>query len=399
MTNNLWTRRWNFRLGAYLLGVVCCNALFFSWCGPYLRSGNQDFTIYYMAGKLVRQGQSALLYDPVVQLRTQLTFVHVPNARRAIPYNHPPFEALLFVPLALLNYWPAYLLWSALNFAMLGTAAALLRRFPKIRELPLSFLVLGCLALYPVIVGLIQGQYIFLLLLLMVLAFRSLDRGKETAAGIWLAAGLFRPHIALPMALLLAVRHRRLLWGFVPTALFLEGVCTLMMGWRWPWVYLDFVLQVEQGKSGRFGPHQIPNLRGLIAEMPGVQGSSVVTTGLILVVSLAVFGLAVLRIKKGRDSLSFCFCLATVTSILVSFHALYYDFTFLLPLILFLLAAFVTSESARYSASLVGVIVAVFFSPLYMYIQLTLNRFFLMGLIVIVLYVRLLRSPMPAEPA
>ena len=107
MLKDLFARKRKFVVTTFLFGMFCCNLTFLTWCAPYLRNGHQDFIIYYMSGRLLRQGQAASLYDPDVQNRCQLEFTHVPNRKRAIPFNHPPFEALLFVPLAMLDFFPA----------------------------------------------------------------------------------------------------------------------------------------------------------------------------------------------------------------------------------------------------------------------------------------------------
>jgi hypothetical protein len=396
MIHNLLAEKWNLRLAAYLVAMLCCNLLQLSWWWPHLPTGDQDFTIYYMAGKLVQEGRAAALYDPAVQYESQRSFTLVPRNQRSIPYNHPPFESLLFVPFTWLRYWPAYLVWSALNLLMLAVSVVLLRRFPTIRKLPPPLLGLGCLAFFPISVGLILGQDIFLLLLLMVLALRSLDQGNDALAGVWLGAGLFRPQMVVPLVLLLAVRHWRVLLGFVSAALALLGISNLLMGWRWPWVYLDFVFRIENGKESPFRPQHIPNLRGLIASLPGLHLSGTTLAVSVLVTSLAVFALALRRIRKEHDSVSYVFCLALVTSVLVSFHSLYYDFTLLAPLAMFLLATFVTREAREKNVILLMFLVYLFFSPLY----LNVDRPFWSSLIPIGLFLRLLRMPAPAgEPA
>jgi hypothetical protein len=283
---------------------------------------------------------------------------------------------------------------------MLAVSVVLLRRFPTIRKLTPPLLALGCLAFFPISMGLILGQDIFLLLLLIVLALRSLDQGNDALAGVWLGAGLFRPHMVVPLVLLLAVRHWRVLLGFVSAALALLGISNLLMGWRWPWVYLDFVFRIEKGKESPFRPQHIPNLRGLIASLPGIHLSGTALAVSVLVASLAVFALALRRIRKEHDSVSYVFCLALVTSVLVSFHSLYYDFTLLAPLALFLLATFVTREAREKNVILLMFLVYLFFSPLYLYLQLNVDRPFWSSLIPIGLFLRLLRMPAPAgEPA
>ena len=407
--------RRNSLVTAFLSAMICCNLVLLYKLLPALRNGYQDFTIYYTAGRLLGDGRAADLYNLRAQYETQLRFAHVPIRQAALPYNHPPFEAVLFVPLARLEYWPAYLSWSAINLIMLAASAMLLRRLPKIRELPAATVGLACLAFFPVAIGLLQGQDIIFLLLMLALGLTSLEGGKDAAAGAWLAGGLIRPHMIVPLVLMLAVRRRRVLIGFVAVALVLGGITVMIMGWGGPLAYLNFVLHVEKTGAGGFGPQAVPNLRGLVDDLPGIHVPdlhewaadpvrpgipSLIATVLIAVSSFAVLGLAVWRILRGNDSVIYCFCLAAVATILISFHALLYDLTMLIPLALFMLAGFVSEKPIDAGWERALLLLFLFCAPLYMYLQLDVDRFYRFVLILLWLFWRLLRTKTPvAEPA
>jgi len=94
-----------------------------------VRKGYPDFTIFYSAGTMVQSGMAASLYDERAEFQTQRQFAPEVSTRHgALPYNHPPFEAVLFVPLSFLAYLPAYLTWDAVNLGLLVLALLLLRR-------------------------------------------------------------------------------------------------------------------------------------------------------------------------------------------------------------------------------------------------------------------------------
>jgi hypothetical protein len=315
-----------------------------------------------------------------------------------LPYNHPPFETILFVPFTLLKYWPAYLVWTALNLIMLAASVVLLRRqFPQLAAVPPIVLGLGATAFFPVAIGLIQGQDVILLLFLFVLAIICLERGNDAVAGALLAAGLFRPHLVVPLVVLLAIRRWRILLGFVPVALLLVGISVAIMGWSVPFDYVRFVLRVERTGAGGFGPHAVPNLRGLIADLPGLSFSGPVTAVLVLASSVVVFFLALRRIRNGRDSILFASGLAAVTTILVSFHALSYDLTLLLPTALCLLSRLAGVEGKKIDARTILLVVLLFLTPLYIFLLLAVDRFFWFSLILLWLYLRLMLTPAPAE--
>src|ERR1035441_4763359 len=71
-----------------------------------------DFSSFYCAAQIVRQGLGRDLYDLKTQVEFQLKVASVHAF-----YNHPPYEALLFVPLTYFSYRTAYIIWT---FASLG---------------------------------------------------------------------------------------------------------------------------------------------------------------------------------------------------------------------------------------------------------------------------------------
>src|SRR5580704_9332227 len=87
----------------FLTGMVLMHALVFWSLREKIRQGYPDFSIFYTAGTIVRQGLAGRLYDTGLQFQIQRQFASQVFIRQgALPYNHPPFEALIFAPLALL---------------------------------------------------------------------------------------------------------------------------------------------------------------------------------------------------------------------------------------------------------------------------------------------------------
>ena len=396
-----------FLIVAFLAAMTFCNLVMPIQEIPSLQNGFQDFTIYYMAGLLVRSGHAADLYNLATQYRTQLTFAHVPIRQGPLPYNHPAFEAILFVPFTLLGYWPAYILWTAFNLIMLAVSVILLRRqFPQLAAVSPLVLSLGATAFFPVALGIFQGQDVMLLELLFVLAIISLDHGNDATAGIFLATGLFLPHIIAPLAVLFAARSSRVLLGFVPVGVVLAGISIALTGWHKPLEYVQFVLHVENSGATSYGPQVVPNLRGLIADLPGLGGAGSWLTLLVLVSSAVIFLFAFSRISKGRDPMLFVASLAAVTAILVSYHALSYDLTLLLPSVLFLLSRTVGVETmnaermkdeTKIDALTVVLLILLFLTPLYVFLVVVAQRFFLFSLVLLALYLMLVLTPASIE--
>ncbi|MGD0509610.1 MAG: glycosyltransferase family 87 protein [Terriglobales bacterium] len=302
--------------GIFLLALTllnCVGALHLVW---FLRNGYQDFTVFYHGAEMVRAGQAAQLQD-----------------------LHPPFEKLLFVPLTYLSYFPAYVVWTFLNVVMMILSLVMVRRtFAETERLSPLFLILSVAAFAPAVRALMQGQDSVLLLLLVTLSLFLLAKNRVGLAGAALGCGLFKFHLVLPLALILALRRPRLWLGLCPVAAVLVGIWAMMTGWHGIADYGHFVVDV--GNHGAAGTPigAMPNLRGLIAELAGKSGGSSVTVTAI-VCATAVLGVVLWKVGRRATDGRFLFAVASVTCILVGYHAVTHDLTLLLPVVLMLFSA------------------------------------------------------------
>jgi hypothetical protein len=385
-------------LVAFLVAMTVCNIILAFRLIPKMRNGYQDFTIFYTGARLIRDGQTAVLYNLPAQYRMQQTFTNVPIRLGPLPFNHPPFEALFFVPFTFLSYWPAYLLWTALNFLMFASSAILLKtRMPQFAAAPPLVLGVGTTAFFPTAMAIIQGQDVILLLLLFVRAVICLDQRRDAVAGTLLGLGLFRPQFVVPVVILLAVRRWRILIGFAPVAILLAGITVAIMGWSGPLDYARFVLHLEGTGARAFGPEAVPNLRGLILQIPGLNAAGLPAHLLIFASSITVFLLALRRIRNGRDSILYVSSLAVVTTILVSYHSLVYDLGLLLPMALLLLCRTVDIGGRDVEPSTLLLVLLFFMTPLYLFLYLATDSLYLFSLQLLWCLFRLLRTPAPAE--
>ena len=250
---------------------------FFLWSvrGRIWRA-DPDFTVFYTAGKILRAGLTTHLYEAGTQQAVQLEFASDADIRRGpLPYIHPPFEALLFVPLTYLHYTSAFVLWNLLNLGLLVAVNVLLRdTVACLKGVSLWDLVAACLAFFPIFANFHQGQDAILLLWLVLLGFRALDRQADFMAGCWLGLGMFKYHLILPLALILIVwRGRKLAAGFAVVVALLAAISVGMIGWQEAMQYPVYVLRVIlQPGFGGIPPRQLPNLLGLLAGWPVVGG-------------------------------------------------------------------------------------------------------------------------------
>lgn len=333
-------------VGIFLLVLALLNGVGTLQLVRFLRNGYQDFTAFYHGAEMVRAGQAAQLHD-----------------------LHPPFEQLLFVPLTYLNYFSAYVVWSVLNIVMLVLSLVMVRKaFPETERLSPLFLVLSVSAFAPVVRTLIQGQDSVLLLLLVTLSLFLITRSRVVLAGAVLGCGLFKFHLVLPLALVLAVRRPRLWWGLSPVAAALVAIWTMMTGWRGIVDYGRFVLHVENvhvenhDAAGTLAAG-MPNVRGLIAELAGNGGGRFANVAAV-VCAAAVLGIVLWKVSRRATGIHFAFVAASVTCILISYHAMIHDLTLLLPVVLMLFSApgAATRSEMRVDAALFIVTYAILFS-------------------------------------
>ena len=197
-------------------------------------------------------------------------------------------------------------------------------------------LVLGLLAFFPIFANFFQGQDAVLLLLVIALAFRAMKRRADFSAGCWMALGLFRFQLVIPLVLVLALwGRRRIGLGFISVTTVLVLVSAVMVGWgnllRYP-AYLW--LWASVAGSGRTPPSLLPSLLGLVTGWPRLDHHQ----WLVVIVLMLSAGLVILvaRLKNlAREPKFFdlCFGCAILVSVLVGYNTSTYDLALLvLPL-------------------------------------------------------------------
>jgi len=347
-----------------------------------------DFTVYYTAGKMLRQGRGAQLYQAPAQLATQAEFARDSDIRRGpLPYIHPPFEALYFLPLTFFPYSQAFVVWSLVNIALLAGVAALLRTsLPSLRAIPTWQAVLACLAFFPIFANFHQGQDAILLLLFLGLGFRALDRGADFLGGCWLGLGVFKYHLILPLALILTVwKGRRFLFGFAATASAGVLISLSLVGWKGALQYPAFAWQVVSNPGlGGIPPRQLPDLWGLLAGWP-VSEKMIPFLRLAAAAGSGAVLLAVASLRKAvTDPRLFrlSFACAVIAAVLVGFSTNTYDLSLLIaPLAL--VENHRLSESRGqmlWNRSLIVPAIPLLISPLWFFLWMRWQRTNLMAL-------------------
>ena len=328
-------------IGWILVVSIVGTHTFFLWrVRDRIVRADPDFTSFYGAGKILRDGHAAELYDFHTQQKTQAEFSSNADIRKGpLPYIHPPYEALLFVPLTFLPYTAAFAVWECLNLLILFLICRLLRDdIGGLRALPLWQMVVLCLAFFPVLANFHQGQDAVLLLLIVVLAFRNLEHDRDSVAGCWLGLGIFKYHLILPLALILVIwRGRKVLMAFAAVACTTVLASVAVVGWQGAARYPVFVWQVvSEPRFGGLPFHRMPDLMGLIAGWPLTGKIGWPVQIVVIAASLALLAIVVrLRPEEGGEDFRLCFSCAVILAVLLGYCTNTYDLSLLiLPLAL-----------------------------------------------------------------
>jgi glycosyl transferase family 87 len=300
-----------------------------------VNDGYPDFTVFYSAAEIIRQGQGHRLYDE--SLETQVQHQVAPKAKRrlVVPYNHPPFEALLLVPLTYLPLTVAFIAWDGINVLLLCASAYLLRRIlPVMQGWPFFFTMLFLLGFFPVFNALLEGQDVIVLLLVYSLVFAAFRKGALIQAGAWLGAGFFRPHCILPFLIFMVfLKKWRVIAGSMATATGLGLISALVVGWHGLIGYPGYVWKLEHGLHKLILPaRDYPNVRGLAEALLPLR----VNPKVVLAIVLLAFAAAVILVLKSwhnsgpePETSNLRFSLMIVLTVLLSYHTLFYDYTLL----------------------------------------------------------------------
>src|SRR5260370_27583514 len=183
-----------------------------------------------------------------------------------MPFIRPPFEALVFLPLAYFSYPVSFGIWSLAKLVLLWLTARVLPRRPPFSRIYPSWLeVVLCLGFFPVFLDLFQGQDAILLLLIVAATVSRLQSGKDFAAGAILALGLFKFHLVVPVAIMIWLAGRaRILAGFLPGTAALLALSCVISGTSVLSAYPTYLLNLNRTPGVGFMTAQsIPNRRSL----------------------------------------------------------------------------------------------------------------------------------------
>ncbi len=300
--------------------------------GPETLTGRLggDFPAFYAAGRTVARGEFRSLYDYVHQQDMQKDLFPASNYRQTMPFPYPPFVALAYYPMVLLNYRISFLAHTLLMVLAIGVAAWLLaRRVPFLQEYFTLFVVV-MLLYYPMLRSAIGGQNTPITFLLFVAVWYAGSSHKEWLAGVFLGLMLFKPQFGIPLIglHLLAGRWRSVITGsLVGVALY--AVTTHLFGPSWVKEWIHYASWVSTIAAAIDGPNSVCWL-GFFQSILGVQSRFALLAGWsFAAATILAISLVWLRARNKTD-LSVEFSLAAVALVLMQPHAMYYDMALVL---------------------------------------------------------------------
>ncbi len=384
-------------LTAYLAAVLVLYAAVFRLEWGAIKIGFPDFSIFYTAARIVASGQGSQLYSDHLQESVQRSFSPAVAVRGSmLPYYHPPFEALLFLPLQYLPYLGAYAVWFAINAAAVVAACLVMRRnLPLLAAWPRWLCVLAGFAYLPVFIALVQGQDSILVLLSYTLAFAAMRHDRDFAAGAWLGLGLVKYHLILPFVLVLVLARRgKCLAGILTVAAVLAVLSWMAVGWRGLLSYPGYVWHSEHSQKYAWNALQgarsdlslVTNLKGLLFST--LHGTDLAVIRVLLVIlSFAVLTLAYRGWKQGARrgprGLQLAFAALVIATVLVSYH------TFTQDLSLILLAMALTLDGHP-RPTLLLCIAVLFCGPLYLVLITRVGNLQLITMTLLVMFATIL---------
>ena len=275
-------------LAIYVLMAVLWVALSRDFLDPAGKPLGADFINFYAASDLALQGRLAEAYDIPRMAAAEQAIVPA-AAGQVVPWQYPPTFALLILPLALLPYSVAFLLFMGTTLALyLWLVHAIL---PDRRAL------LAALAFTAVLVNALGGQNGFLSAALLGGGLILLET-RPITAGVLLGLLTYKPHLGILLPLVLAAGgYWRVIGMAALSALNFALVAWLVFGaesWQAFWDHLPLA-----GDYLRSGVLPWDKMASMFAAARLLGASATLASGLQAIAALAVAALGIQAWRQG----------------------------------------------------------------------------------------------------
>lgn len=259
----------------FILNIGMCIGYILLWGyafyqGLYIRA---DFTNFYTAGAIVRDGLGKNLYDQALQTEYQQ---HILNGLSfqdgVLMYISPPQAVFPFVAISFLPLNTAYWVWTLVQAGLLLWLLKLLGDLASTWRKEERRLMISAVCAFPLLlITFMQGAFSLFVLICVVQFYLALKHKKDAIAGVWLAFGFLKPQSLLVLlVLLVAARRWKTLAATALTGISFIALTSGLFGWH---IWLDFVdrLATFSNYFDRFGvaPEKMYNFKGTLTLILG----------------------------------------------------------------------------------------------------------------------------------
>ena len=341
--------------------------------GVIARNGHfkgEDYSHFYVLGRLAREGRVEYLYDMAEQGRYMATAIPGAPLTYFVPV-YGPQVALAFSPLAAMPYLPSLALWSAITIAVyFACCGAVTRVCPMLRDRKrdIALLLMASPALWQLVV---HGQNSIVALGAVTIGWLWLKKGRFFLSGLAFGLLFYKPQLGIALAVALIFTWRwQVLAGMAASAAAQLSVAAIFLGSESVEAYARMVMRLPQ-----LAPALEPKpflLHSFHSFFSGIGPLTPYAVALSLVCSTAVLVRAIAHWRSMKDP-DISFAVLLIATLLISPHTSVYDLVLLTPSLLLIVDRMLTAKTDR---GLDWVLVATAFglplfpgAALYLYIQ------------------------------
>lgn len=366
----------------WIVLLAALNCTLIPWIG-WAWLSPRDFGVFYAAAQIYLHNAPNTLYSPDVQRQTEKQLYGIPDnqlSKRFMPYNHLPYEVVLWLPLIKLSPDHAFWAWRLESACLLLFTVWLFAKAFPMRNSPGGLFIIA-LAFFPVPFCFLGGQDTFVTLALFTISLWLLKQKSNGLAGVVLGLCLFKPQLVLPIiGIFFLLRSRRVLVGFASSAGAVLAISASMVGRRGMSDLLHLWVKGETGGVACINPVTMPNVRGLLSCIPDLSPNAAAVTSVIISVMLLL--LAAHQARNAPTS-THLFAIAVCFTVLVSFHTNLYDLAILILPALVLLETYTSSKRSEWKAMLPLIVL---FCPVTYVVALAVFRVALLAVVVACLW-------------
>jgi len=317
-----------------------------------------DFAVFWGAAKL------ALTEGPLAPFDLDRL-----NAARALPdgvetfpmlWLYPPGWLSVILPLGLLSFFWAWLVFCAVSICAFGAAT-----FRASRAIPGAWLLM--LAAPAVLITLALGQTALIFAALLALAIEAMRNDRPVLAGLAIAAMTLKPQLglAIPVALLAGGHWRVILWATAGTAAILAASLVWPGADYWPAFFAAMTDASDRIRESRL-PQMMTSGYGTGVALGFARDTALIAQGALSLAAAAGLGwLWASRAPFDLKAAGLAFAVLLITP-----YAIYYEMVFAVLGCLYLARAGSLANRARAGLALmiwltpiIGIAVVVLISP------------------------------------